>query len=173
MAVEQAQLSLLKKAIGQVALVVEDLDQAVENYTRLLGMGPWRFYTYGKPLLRQASYHGEPCDSVHRIALTQVGSLGIELIEAVKSPTIYHDHIEKHGYGLHHVGLLVDDMGEALAEARAAGLEVTQEGSGFGSDGSGHYAYLNTEDLLGMALELIEVPKERYAPERIYPTPQE
>ena len=37
-------------------------------------------------------------------------------------------------------------------EAAAAGLTMTQDGAGFGRDGDGHYAYLNTEEMIGVAL---------------------
>ena len=89
------------------------------------------------------------------------------------SGSSYHDWVEAHGYGPHYVGIMVEDMGAALAEAREAGLAVIQEGTGFGFDGDGHFAYLDTEDALGMALELIEVPKRRVAPDKIYPPPQD
>jgi hypothetical protein len=63
-------------------------------------------------------------------------------------------------------------MQAALAEAEAAGLEMTQDGAGFGRDGDGHYAYLDTEAVIGVALELIERPKGRMPPEKIYPPPE-
>ena len=62
-----------------------------------------------------------------------------------------------------------DDIEPALAEAKAAGLNIIQEGSEFGLDDSGHYAYLDTEDVIGVAIELIELPERRAPPERIYP----
>ena len=40
-------------------------------------------------------------------------------------------------------------------------------------DGDGHFAYLDTEDALGMAIELIEVPKKRVAPDKVFPPPQD
>ena len=43
------------------------------------------------------------------------------------------------------------------------------DGSGFGLDGDGHYAYLDTEATFGIMLELIERPKGRVAPEKIFP----
>ena len=173
MSVQDIKLSFLKDGIDQIAVIVEDLDKAVETYWNMLGIGPWTFYTYGKPLIKSASYRGQPADFTMRIALASLGSLGIELIEMVRAPTIYHDWVEAHGYGQHHVGILVEDMGAALAEAREAGLAVIQEGTGFGLDGDGHFAYLDTEDALGMLVELIEVPKRRVAPDKIYPPPQD
>ena len=59
----------------------------------------------------------------------------------------------------------------ALGEAEAAGYRVTMHGGGFGPDGDGHYAYLDTEDGLGTTIELIQRPKRRAAPEKIYPPP--
>jgi catechol 2,3-dioxygenase-like lactoylglutathione lyase family enzyme len=163
-------LPFLQNGVAQVALIVEDLDQAVENYHRLFGIGPWHFYTYGKPLVKQMSYQGEPAEYSMRLALSYLGPLRIELIELGEGQTVYADYVREHGYGVHHLGILVDDMQAALAEAEAAGLTMTQDGAGFGRDGDGRYAYLNTEEAIGVALELIERPKGRMPPEKVYPS---
>jgi hypothetical protein len=60
-------------------------------------------------------------------------------------------------------------MGQALAEAEAAGLSMLHDGSGFGLDGDGRYAYLDTEDQIGVMLELIERPLRRVQPEKVFP----
>ena len=70
---------------------------------------------------------------------------------------------------MQHLGVLVSDMKEAIRQAEEAGLNVLMEGSGFGPDGDGHYAYLDTDDMLGTTLELIQRPKGRRKPEKIYP----
>jgi hypothetical protein len=90
-------------------------------------------------------------------------------MEQVEGDTIHAEFIEKHGYGLHHMAVLVDDIESAIAQAEAAGLAVTQDGAGYGLDGDGGYAYLDTEDKIGVTLELIELPKRRAEPERVYP----
>ena len=74
----------------------------------------------------------------------------------------------EHGYGVHHFGVLVNDVEKAITEAEAAGLTMTMDGAGFGRDGDGHYAYLDTEDKLGVTIELIERPKGRMPPEKVY-----
>ena len=53
--------------------------------------------------------------------------------------------------------------------AEEAGYKVTQDGSGFGPDGDGHYAYLDTEADFGVTFELIERPARRHPPEKTYP----
>jgi len=162
-------LPFLNNGVAQVAIIVEDLDRAVENYWKLFGIGPWHIYTYGKPLVKEMTYGGEPADYKMRVALSYLGSTRIELIEMMEGETVYADFVEAHGYGVHHFGVLVEDMEEALAEAEAAGLRMTMDGAGFGRDGDGHYAYLDTENEIGVTIELIERPEGRRPPERVYP----
>ena len=162
-------LPFLNNGVAQVAIIVEDLDTAVENYWKLFGIGPWHIYTYGKPLVKEMTYGGEPADYKMRVALSYLGSTRIELIEMMEGETVYADFVEAHGYGVHHFGVLVEDMEQALAEAEAAGLRMTMDGAGFGRDGDGHYAYLDTEDKIGVTIELIERPEGRQPPERVYP----
>ena len=162
-------LPFLRQGIAQVALVVPDLEAAVEQYWRLFGIGPWHFYTYQRPLLRAMSYHGQPGEYSMRLALAYLGPLRIELIEPGEGDTVYADFVRQHGFGVHHFGVLVEDMRTALAQAEAAGLAMTQDGSGFGAEGDGHFAYLDTEPLIGVTLELIQRPKGRVPPEKVYP----
>jgi hypothetical protein len=162
-------LPFLQHGIAQVAMVVKNLDETVEHYWRAFGIGPWHFYTYGRPLVKKMSYHGKPAEYKMRVALSYFGPMRVELIEAQEGETVYADFIKEHGYGIHHFGLLVEDMGAAIAQAEAAGFKMLMDGSGFGPDGDGHYAYLDTEEQLGATLELIERPKRRFPPEKIYP----
>lgn len=160
---------LLDNGIAQIAIVVKDLDGTVESYWKAFGIGPWHFYTYKRPLLGMSRYHGRDVANALRIALSYFGPTRIELIEAITGPSLQEDFIKEHGYGVQHLGILVDDMETALQEAREKGFEVIQEGSGFGPDGDGHYAYLNTEGEFGITYELIERPQRRHPPEKIYP----
>ena len=165
----QAKLPFLQNGIAQVGLVVENIDRAVAKYWEMFGIGPWHIYTYGKPLVKRMTYRGQPADYRMRVALSWLGPLRIELIEPLEGDTVYDEFVRDHGYGVHHFGILVDDMKAALAHAEAAGLVMIMDGAGFGLDGDGHYAYLDTEALFGTTLELIERPQRRVAPERVYP----
>jgi catechol 2,3-dioxygenase-like lactoylglutathione lyase family enzyme len=164
-------LSFLDRGVAQVALVVEDLDRTVEQYWRHFGVGPWHFYTYQRPFVRHMTRNGKPADYAMRVALANLGPTRIELIEQKAGDTVYGEFIRAHGYGVHHLGVLVDDMAAAVAEAEAAGYRVTMDGAGFGPDGDGHYAYLDTESGLGTTIELIQRPNRRAPPEKIFPPP--
>ena len=155
--------------IAQICIIVPDIERATEIYWERFGVGPWHFYTYGKPLVKRMTRHGKPYDYKMRVALSYIGKMRIELIQPIEGDTVYSEFIEKHGYGVHHLGVLTDNMQGSLKLAEECGLEMTQDGAGFGPDDDGHYAYLDTDDLLGTTIELIERPKRRNPPEKIYP----
>jgi methylmalonyl-CoA/ethylmalonyl-CoA epimerase len=60
-------------------------------------------------------------------------------------------------------------MQQSIQDAKEAGIAMTMDGAGFGPDDDGHYAYLDTEALVQTTFELIQRPKRRNAPEKIYP----
>ena len=163
----------LKNGIDQIAFIVRDLDAAVETFWKLFGIGPWRIYTYGRPLVQKMTYRGRPGDFKMRLALAQIGPLGIEVIEPISGDSIYAEFVEKHGYGLHHVGVVVDDMEAAISQAEESGLAVAQLGAGYGLDGDGQFTYLDTEDQVGTTIEPLSMPKRRIQPESIYPPADE
>ncbi|MBF0431788.1 MAG: VOC family protein [Fibrobacteria bacterium] len=159
------------KGICQIAFIVPDLEQTVKNMTERFGCGPWHYYTYGKPLVKRMTRRGKPTEYKMKIALGYIGEMRIELIEPLEGDTVYKEFVEKHGYGIHHLGVLTDDMQDSLKKAEESGLEMTMDGAGFGPDDDGHYAYLDTEDLIGTTIELIERPKQRQPPEKVSETP--
>jgi catechol 2,3-dioxygenase-like lactoylglutathione lyase family enzyme len=155
--------------MAQVCIVVPDLDKAVKNFYHTFGIGPWYFYTYGKPLVKRMTRNGEPTEYKMKVALSYFGTMRLELIEPLEGDTVYKEFVEKHGYGVHHLGILTDNMKKSIEKAEDAGIKMNMDGAGFGPDDDGHYAYLDTEDLISTTLELIERPKRRNPPEKIYP----
>jgi len=167
---EKSKFDYLEKGIGQIALVVPNLERAVEVYWNQFGIGPWQFFTYQAPLLKKMSYRGQRADFAFRIALASIGELRMELIELIRGNTIHAEFVKKHGYGVHHLGMFVDDIEKAIANAKNHGIEMIMDGEGWGVDGDGHFAYLDTEDLIGITLEFIQRPKQKGEPDKVYPS---
>ncbi len=164
-----SKLNFLENGVTQIGVIVKDLEKTVEKYWEVFGIGPWHFYTYEKPFVKNMTYMGEDADYSMRIALSYFGPTRIELIEIKEGNSIYKDFVEEKGYGIQHLGILVDDIQSTIRQVEATGLKVIQDGSGFGLDGDGHYAYLDTEGDFGITFELIERPKGKKEPEKIFP----
>jgi methylmalonyl-CoA/ethylmalonyl-CoA epimerase len=154
----------------QAGFVVRDLEESMRRYRDLLGIGPWSVYTYDRTMLTRSSYRGKAGAYSMRLALASLESGSLELIQHLEGESIYRDHVRVHGYGFHHFGITVPDAGAALAEAERAGLKIIQDGSGFGLEGDGYFAYLDSERLLGAILEIRVPPGKRREPERIFPS---
>lgn len=157
------------KGISQVALVVKDLKKSMDAYWKILGIGPWKVYEYGPELVKDQRYRGRPMAYHTWVALANFGDQVIELMEQIDGDTLYKEFEEKCGEGVQHLGVFVDNFPEAVKEAEAAGFKVIMTGHGYGKNGDGAYAYLDTAGALGVIWELIEIPTERATPAYIYP----
>lgn len=138
--------------IVQVAYVVQDLHQAMRDFSQRLKIGPW-FYadTYD---VQDAVYRGRPTDMRMGLALGFSGHMCFELIHMVDDkPSVYRDIVDKRGWGFHHLGMATRSYDADVERYRAMGYEVafsgrTKRGIRFG--------YLDTSDNLPGMLELIE-----------------
>lgn len=152
--------------VDQVAFLVDDLSAAMDPWSALYRNEDWRIYTYNAGNVPHLTYRGASGTFEMRLAL--IGSAPqIELIQPISGPSIYHDWIERHGYGLHHLGFFVPSVAEVIEHLEAAGHPVIQSGAGYGLDGDGGFAYFDFEDIYGVHLEAIEVPARRRPSEQL------
>jgi len=116
------------KGIGQVAIVVNDLQKTAENYWNILGIGPWDIYAWEAPLVYDRKYHGKPAWAREKIAVAQVGGVELELCQSVAGNSIYQDFLTEHGEGLHHLFFLIDDADETAEILAKQGFPSLQSG---------------------------------------------
>ena len=154
----------------QVALVVRDMEKAMERYWTLLGIGPWDVRHFTNETVRDFHVDGqrvhEPFEFI--CAVTWEGDVELELIQPVEGPNIYWRHLDEEGEGLHHIKDVMPDeeIPAALERFRERGHNVIQTGW---IDQDVHY-YLDTKDALGMVYEIgnggpIGPPPRRYPPD--------
>jgi len=148
-------------AIDQVAMLVPDLATGIHRWSRILGLQEWYLVTYGADNIPEhVTYHDEPGTYRMQLAFAGTGPQ-LELVQPLDGPSIYHDWVTERGYGLHHFGFRVPSIAVAEREARDHGIPIIQTGRSYGADGTGGFAYLDTQEALGVIVELIEVPGER------------
>ncbi len=155
--------------VGQLALVVPDVDGSIRAYWSLLGIGPWKVYTVGGPSLTGVTYRGEPGRFKIRYGLATSGGLTMELIQPLEGPSIWHEFLEGRGASLHHLAFYVADFEEAAKRMSGNGWVAVQTGDGFGRTRDGRFAYYEHGDDIGSLVELVQAPTERDTPEYIYP----
>lgn len=156
-------------SVDQVAVVVRDLDAAMERYANEFGLGPWAVYTFSPDWIRDMTFRGASQGYTMKLALADVGGMMYELIEQVQGPNSYEEFLNEHGEGLHHLGYFVDDLDAAIRYMEGKGYSLLQSGRGMGVDDDGGYAYFETEGALGCIVEAIQMPRQMPDPEYTYP----
>jgi methylmalonyl-CoA/ethylmalonyl-CoA epimerase len=156
------------RVVGQVGIVVRDLTVALERYSNVWGLGPWQCWRMDAQMVPERGFRGGEGKYEMRVALYGANPQ-VELLEPLQGPSIYHEWLDKHEEGLHHLGFHVPSIGDAMNAMSSAGYEAMQWGRGYGAGGDGGFAYYDASALLGLCIELIEVPEQRIAPEFVYP----
>jgi catechol 2,3-dioxygenase-like lactoylglutathione lyase family enzyme len=126
-----------------VAILVPDLAQAMERFGRALGM------TFAPPIrARIPGIEGQPgaTADVAPVTYSRDGPPYLELIEAAGDGVFGAGR----GYGVHHIGIWVDDPRAAARSLLGAGLRVE---AGL-DDGTDRVALTDPADLFGVRIEL-------------------
>lgn len=128
--------------ICQVCFVVESLERAAEYYWKDFGFGPWYFWDFEPPDLRDFYYKGIKVEnSAFRIALAQIGPIQYELIEPMYGIGIQREFLEKNGGdGFHHIKIYYEDIPKAKEMFKKKGIYPLQEAK---YDGDWH-VYMDT-----------------------------
>jgi methylmalonyl-CoA/ethylmalonyl-CoA epimerase len=146
-------LRLLKlPSVGQIGMVVYDVDKTLDYYAKTFGIKPWSVNTYQPVFTLEKS---GPVHATLKIAMAYSGGVQIELIEVTQGRSYYNDTLDQRE-GLHHLGFMVNDLEERVEACRAQGIGVIQRGQikhkGFTVD----YAYMDTVAIGGVIFEFIQ-----------------
>ncbi len=141
-------------AIIQVSFVVEDLDASLRAFADEYGLGPWRRYRLG-PDAEGLVYHGKPVHMDLSLALSFSGSLMVEIVEQhCQTPSVFREHVERVGYGLHHLARGSVDFDRDRKRLEESGREVVYSAC---TSGGSRIAFFEGVLPFDSYLELIEV----------------
>ncbi len=142
------------KKVVQVAIVVRDLDEKVRAWTEVLGKGPDKLVTTGTLEETGTELRGEPTEARLKVAVWALGDCELELMEPIGGPSVWKEHLDEHGEGIHHLGFVGDDMEAGVEELAGLGIPVVQRASYVNDYEKGAYAYFGSEDKLGGMIEI-------------------
>jgi methylmalonyl-CoA/ethylmalonyl-CoA epimerase len=127
--------------IHHVGVAVADLDGSIRLYESV----------FGARLVHRATSETEGLEA----AVMHTGSGEVELMSAIREDSPVGKFLSKRGPGLHHVAYAVDDIEQALAQAKAAGVELIDAEARVGLQGK-RIAFLHPRSVGGVLTELVE-----------------
>lgn len=129
------------KNIDHIGIAVTNMQESLSFWETSLGIEP----------------HGiqEVPEQKLRTAFLPVDGTEIELLESTSADSSVAKFIEKHGEGLHHIAIRVDDIEAALAELKAKGIQLIDETPRNGAGGA-RIAFVHPKATHGVLLELCE-----------------
>jgi hypothetical protein len=138
--------------IMQMAYVVPDIRAAIGEWTKRLKVGPWFILESFRGV--DPVYRGQPSKADITLAMSFAGHMNIELIQTKDDyPSVYKEHIDKHGHGFHHWGVACADFAAGIERAKAMGMELAFR---CGVPTGGEVAYFDTKGAMPGYVELIE-----------------
>ena len=100
------------KRIDHVAIAVKDADEATRQYTTLLGAAHIR-----------TEVLDEKAGPV-KVSYVRLGENVVSLFQSVEPDGWVNQHIARHGEGLHHLGLEVDDLDAFVRDVESKGFTI-------------------------------------------------
>lgn len=127
--------------IDQIAIAVEDLDEALAFYERAFGLVP--------------EYRERVDSDGVEEAMLNVGGVYIQLLQATRDDSPIAKYLAKNGPGLHHLGFGVDSVAGTLDHLRNEDVRLIDQEPRIG--GGGHtVAFVHPKGTNGVLVELVE-----------------
>jgi methylmalonyl-CoA epimerase len=127
--------------LHHVGVAVADLDAAIRLYTSV----------FGAELTHRASSDKDGLAA----AFLRAGEAEIELLAALREDTPVGKFLANRGPGLHHIAVAVPDIDQAMADARADGLELIDQEPRIGLHGT-RIAFVHPKSVGGVLTEFVE-----------------
>ena len=130
------------KALGvhHLGVAVDDLDRALDTYLDVLGA--------------TLEHRQELAEQGVEAASVLVGPDRLELLAPTGEDTPVGRFVARRGPGMHHVAYLVDDVGAALRDLAAVGLELIDEAPRLGLFGL-EVAFVHPDAVHGVLTEVV------------------
>lgn len=141
-------MSIIRHPIWQYAYFVNDIDEACNNWNKMVGAGP--FHVVRHHIAEGFLYKGEHVEADVSYAFGQAGPAHVQFIaQHDDTPSIYRDMYKRGEEGFHHIGLLVKDVTGEAERFNQSGYETVC--TLWGGD---YVAYVDTRKDMGCYVEL-------------------
>jgi len=133
------------KRIDHIAIVVEDIDQALRFWRDALGL---------------ELHHVEDVpDQMSVVAFLPTGESEVELVKPATEDSGVARYLKKHGPGVHHICFEVDDIEDCLQQLMDRGINLINEQPIIGTGGK-KIAFIHPESTHGVLIEMYQLTEE-------------
>ncbi len=130
------------KRIDHIAIVVEDIDTALDFWRDTLGL--------------ELNHVEVVPEQQSAVAFLPTGESEVELVKPTTATSGVARYLAKRGPGIHHICFEVDDIAATLATLKAHGVRLIDETPRIGTGGK-QIAFIHPESTHGVLIELYEL----------------
>jgi len=154
MYMEKIEIDFKNLKVDQLGFVYKDVEKQAKIFEELFNIPKFAIIPGTTQVLK---YRGKDSKVNTKIALSRQFNIQIELIQLIEGESIYKEFLDQGREGLHHISLFVEDIDPYIEYFGKRGIEMIY----LGSIGKQLWAYFDTEEILGMLLEVQETRKRR------------
>lgn len=127
--------------IDHIAIAVENFEQAIKLYEKVLGRKPEQVTAFQPQMVK--------------VAIFKLGETKIELISPLSEDSAVSRFLTKKGEGLHHIALKTDNIEDVLTCLKNEGIQLVDEKPRLGVEGV-KVAFLHPKSLKNVLIELCQ-----------------
>lgn len=143
--------------LSQVGVVVEDLDRAIAYYEDTLGIGPFSIVEF---VPDRHWCEGKPCPIKLLLGFAELApGVQLEMVQPVEGDAPTQWFLDEYGEGMQHLGYEVENYDEWIEYLISKGIDpIPLQNAEFNfGDGQRRAAYMKTDVIGGVVIEIIEV----------------
>ena len=131
-------------AVRQIGYAVRDVDDAIRHFREVNGdISDFKSFEVTLDASGNYRYEGRPSRCRLKIAVAAVNCIDFEFIQPLDGEHPSADFLARHGEGINHLGLYLQDLAPLRAAMLKDGGRVVIEGSFFiSADRQGKFAYM-------------------------------
>lgn len=141
-----------------IGIVVKDYRTYLENFSRFFGIRNWEIRRENSKTLGNLTLHGKPASGSFVSATGKAGKIAFELCQPLDGDSIFREHLEARGEGMHHVLLSMcpaEQFKPLLPWLESEGITVGQSAT---LRGEFEDYYLDSAGQLGTTIEVLCPP---------------
>ena len=143
----------------QIGFLVKDIEKTKKQFARFFDVPEPETVNSGEYEVVKTEYRGQPAPKAKCLmTFFYFGDLQMELIQPNEEPSLWREHLEQFGEGIHHISFQVKGMNKTISACEDWGMKLRQKGEY--RRGNGRYAFMDALNDLKVVVELLESDEE-------------